>query len=132
MELNIRSTYKKIDENFVLYLCLCLKRLILSNVDTKQLCRYNEHLKALNIPYRAENVVVQGANSITYLKCGENYKIHIDENAKIDGGSYKISSLCKLINNGAIGVSPYPIFTKSIEELVRDIDTYNAAYALKL
>lgn len=129
MELIVTASHNSTNEQFVVYLIRCLKRLILGQLNRKRLNLWDSYLDSIKAGCGAETVVLDGVRAITYKKTRDGYLIQIDPNIKLYGTHYRLKSICKTINNGTLTNKPYPIFTAAINEISKNIDKYMLMFA---
>ena len=115
-----------VTKDFVEFLVRLLKRSIIANIDRKKLRELNPSIRDLGIDKTAEEIILSGALNITYSDMGDWYSIHIDHNKKL--GNSRVESLCKMLEYGNMQIKPQNIFSKSMDDIRKNIKGYFDLY----
>lgn len=124
---------RKYGLEFVLFIIKQLQKYIIANINADKLAfvesYINEQYKSVFRKYfSAFDIVVCGAMSITYNIYEHKFIVELNPNEILYGTNAKIIDLCKLINYGAMGILPYPIFTDSFEHFKENLIFYYEYY----
>ena len=136
MELRLRDSQNILNIDFGIWLIPMIKTRIISNYkkynfvhwekylnETEDVIRlYTKHYSVFeSINFACKNIVCDG-------KSGE-ISIHFNNNIYVPGfDRWKLSSFIKTINYGTLQIKGCPIFTDSLNEIAKDIDTYVGLY----
>lgn len=111
-----------VDLPFVNFLIEKIQEYFINHLDGRQIARWDKYLKEnvatfskIKSQVSARDILVSGISNLIVLQTDSSYIITVDPNNVLYGTNLKVSSLCKLINNGNLSISGYPVFTRTFE-----------------
>lgn len=72
--------------------------------------------------------IIYSAYSLRFSKCKQVWKIFIDNNINYPKTSIKLVTLCKIANNGCLGVKGTNLFTKEFKRVSTNLTKYYNMY----
>ena len=128
----------KVTYQFIMWLVNNIIRpIIIRCARSKQLVVATIFLRSLDIvkfkPTRknlvtAQEVVICAAKNIQVKNTKEAFIITISDTDLLPGTYTKVLLLCNLINNGCLGYSGYPIFTRIFRHVAANLERYYKVY----
>lgn len=124
---------KRFTEPFARFLTKAIKLRIQSDKNIKKMAPFGEMLKKLDVKSTPEIVVERALKEIKYRKIESieetGYEIYLDEDAMFDN-KYKVIDLIKLLENGNMEISGYPLFSDAFKKIKEDINDQYRLYEL--
>lgn len=75
------------------------------------------------------NIIVAGLKNIVFKRTQKRIIIYINDVVKLPlNNKIRLQTLCKLIDNGNLELSPLPVFKKTFEWVINDIDEIYSNY----
>lgn len=137
MTLQIISN-EEYDEYFVRWLISQLSIEIVSNVNNPKLLMYDK-IAETNLLFPLEKTVIKfgkaiiyGAKNLIFTKSKDKWIISIDNNITYPKTSIKIITLCKIANNGFLGLKGTNIFTQVFNSVTANLTKYYNMYMMEM
>ena len=102
------------------------------NIDKRQLIRFDEYINnndIINFIYQKRyiscyDILISSINALNITANGDTWIIEIDRDASIPNTYAKFFDIIALINYGNLSISPYPIYTKMMDEFAENLSDY--------
>lgn len=137
MTLQIISN-EEYDEYFVRWLISEISIEIISNVNNPKLLMYDK-ITETNLLFPLEKTVIKfgkaiiyGAKNLIFTKSKDKWIISIDNNLTYPKTSIKIITLCKIANNGFLGLKGTNIFTQVFNSVSANLTKYYNMYMMEM
>ena len=138
MEIRIVDKSGNYDELFFSFLKDKIREKFYDEVNVKKLLPFeifineNPKYKSLFKKYiSAYDICLTAFYNLKLIDYKPIYLLKIDEVIKLPNTNIKLIELCKLIDNGNIGLKAYPIFTKVFKYVQEHVEEYYAEYTFK-
>ena len=136
MQLRIEYKEDSLPKEFAYWLIKKIQTLIVANIDTKQVSKFDKYLNENSIfetTYLKEistrNIIEQASNNMEVSESENQYTIQINQNMMVIGlDRVKLTTAFKLINYGNSDIKGYPIFTDIFNMIADNINTYVEIY----
>lgn len=114
------------DKDFVFWLTIRIRRELFSNIDSKQVDRFNMLFKDDSFDFY--EVISTAASSLKCKQIKSGYVIYIDPIVRYGNTNITINQLAKLMNYGQFGIKGYNLFTKVFNKVKANIALYCEEY----
>lgn len=135
MKILITDVENKYTEGFFDFLIRKTQTRFFENLNVKKLESFEVFInespryKSLFRKYiSAYDICVTALHNLKVLRYETLSSIVIDNTVLMPGTSIKVLELCKLIDEGNLGLKAYPIFSNTFKEVQGEIETYYAEY----
>ena len=136
MYINVQDK-KEYTQDFINYLNkrMVLKGMEYLNQKRAKLASVNNYLKQIVFTGirkpTAEQIVISGLNNFMFRKVGGKLIISINESVKVpQNDSFLLSSICQLIDQGNLEITPFPVFTYVLNYVLNNLSQIYLEYVL--
>lgn len=125
-----------ITEDFICWLIIQIKYIILNNINESKLDLFNNYFKEQKFfkpinnkqKFDVRKLILLSINNITYRKLNNVYIIEIKNNVTFPGYTVNINTLCRLLNYGNVNIKGYPLYTDSFKTIKANLKTFYGKY----
>lgn len=123
MSVLINTSY---EVRFIMYLISIIREYVVTNVDMRQLTRWNDYFKENELEIDSYTALLLGINNLVYNNFLGGWIIKINPNIMLY--NINVSDICNLITYGNLEVEPYPIIREAFEYVTINIDVIYDEY----
>lgn len=129
-------TSDTLSPHFIRWLCNQITEEIVIESNLPQIKVLTEVINSKTIfpfektPIDLRKAIIYGAKCLRFNKCKKGWKIFIDTNVNYPQTSIKLVTLCKIANNGCLGIKGTNLFTNEFKRVSANLTKYYTMYRM--
>lgn len=137
MYLELESSSNESLYDFCNYIIVKMQDYLQNSINENKLKKFNDYINSNKIVkfvdkidryINCANILIASTYNLMVLKSKNNYTIKINPNVHIPNTYAKFIDIVKLINNGNMVLSPYPVWTNMVKHFDDNANLYYEKY----